>query len=134
MQSGQPTNTVLLGSWSGELRGRYEFALPAGTVRLEWRYMKDRAISAGRDTAFIDNIDLPLATGLAGLSLKNESISLNVSGLEGQTVQIEASSDLQNWTPIGSAVADENGIVRFNDGSAAPQRFYRFIPAAPVPQ
>src|SRR5262249_1611025 len=74
--AGQPTNTVFLGSWSGETRGRYEFALPAGRVRLDWRYVKDRAISGGRDVVFIDNISLPQPSGVSALSIQNEQTTI----------------------------------------------------------
>ncbi len=132
MLPGQPTNTVFLGSWSGETRGRYEFDLPAGAVRLEWRYLKDRAISAGRDLVFIDNIDLPQAAGVSALSVENQTTSINVKGGAGQAFLIESSNDLTHWVELGTESADENGDLSIAEPEKGDRRFYRFTPIQPA--
>ncbi|HEV8543361.1 MAG TPA: S8 family serine peptidase [Verrucomicrobiae bacterium] len=125
---GQPTNTVLLGSWSGEQRGRYQFAVSAGTIRLDWRYTKDIAITQGRDQVLIDNLDLPLATGQAALAVKNQTLTLNVADLAGQSLFIESSTDLKTWSPVGTFTADANGKVAVSEPAGAQLRFFRFTP------
>jgi subtilisin family serine protease len=130
---GQPTNNVLLGTWSGELRGRYNFAVGAGNVRLTWRYTKDNAITAGRDQAFIDNLDLPLFTGQAALAVKNQTITLNVPDMAGQALSVESSTDLKTWSPVGTFTADENGNVTVSEAAGGQFRFYRFRPSLPTP-
>jgi len=132
LREGQPTNAALIGSWSGEARGRYEFGLEAGLAKLEWRYVKDRAISGGADRVFIDNLDLPLFTAELALSLKNKTVTLSVRDLAGQTVLIEASTDLQNWSAAGTASADEAGQISFQEPAGAARKFYRFKPQAPA--
>jgi hypothetical protein len=122
------TNRTLLASWSGEAQGRFDFSVNAGRARLEWRYTKDRAISGGDDLAWIDNLDLPLAAGNAGLSLNNRTLSFHVGGLSGQSLLIEASSDLVSWEPIGNAQSDSSGNVQFSEPAGLKQRFYRFTP------
>ncbi|HTG45058.1 MAG TPA: S8 family peptidase, partial [Verrucomicrobiae bacterium] len=131
LEPGQATNTAFLGTWSGETRGRYEFALPAGLVRLEWRYVKDRAISGGRDLVFIDNIDVPLAAGVSALSVGNETTTVNVRGGAGQSFIIETSSDLRNWSEAGTAQANDQGDVTFVEPAKGLRRFYRFTPVLP---
>ncbi len=126
--AGQPTNTTFLGSWSGETRGRYLFALPGGQVRLEWRYVKDRAISAGRDVVFIDNIDLPGNAGVSALSVQNETTTVNVRGGASQTFLIESSVDLNSWSEIGTATANGSGDLTFEEQAKGARRFYRFTP------
>jgi hypothetical protein len=125
---GADTNRILLGSWSGEASGTFPFTLNAGRVRLEWRYVKDIAFSEGNDEVYIDDLDLPLASGQAGLTVNGQSVALNVGGLAGQSVIVEGSSDLVNWTVIGTAVADENGAVQVSEPKSASHRFYRFTP------
>ncbi len=52
---------------------------------------------------------------------------LTVSGLIGQTYDIEATQDLVTWTVIGTVALDASGSSGFTDTNAAcfPQRFYR---------
>jgi hypothetical protein len=52
---------------------------------------------------------------------------LTVSGLIGQTYDIEATQDLVTWTVIGTVTLDASGSSGFTDTNAAcfPQRFYR---------
>jgi subtilisin family serine protease len=128
LTAGQPTNAVFLASWSGETRGRYLFALPAGQTRLEWRYVKDRAISAGRDVVFIDNIDLPSSSGVSALSVRNQTTTVNVRGGAGQTFLIESSTDLNIWTEAATATANDAGDLMFEEPAKGARRFYRFTP------
>jgi hypothetical protein len=52
---------------------------------------------------------------------------LTVSGLIGQTYDIEATQDFTTWTVIGTVTLDASGLVDFTDTNSAsfPQRFYR---------
>jgi hypothetical protein len=52
---------------------------------------------------------------------------LTVSGLIGQTYEIEATQDLLAWTAIGTVTLDASGSSDFTDTNAASfsQRFYR---------
>lgn len=128
MEAGKPTNTVFLGGWSGESRGRYQFVLPDGLVRLEWRYVKDRAISGGSDLVFIDNIDLPQAGVVSALSLANQTTTLNVKGGAGQTFLLETSTDLVQWSEVGMFQASDSGDLTFTEPAKGARRFYRTTP------
>jgi hypothetical protein len=52
---------------------------------------------------------------------------LTVSGLIGQTYDIEATQDFVGWTVIGTVTMGASGSLDFTDADAAgfPQRFYR---------
>lgn len=54
---------------------------------------------------------------------------LTVSGLIGQTYEIEATQDFETWTIIGTVTLGAGGSVDFTDADAAniPQRFYRTL-------
>jgi len=51
---------VYVRSWSGETPWtRFATTVPAGSHRFTWRYIKDYAVSAGSDAAWIDRIEFP---------------------------------------------------------------------------
>jgi hypothetical protein len=59
----------------------------------------------------------------------NGNILLTFPGAPGSNYLIEACSTLTNWTNIGSATADANGLYTFEDTNAPlhQQRFYRAL-------
>lgn len=60
---------VLQGSWSGEVPwGIVSYAISAGSHTVMWEYSKDGSASAGADTAWVDEVFLPLAGGASGAS------------------------------------------------------------------
>jgi hypothetical protein len=121
-----PDRPLLYGSWSGETRGRFEFFLPSGSARLEWRYSKDLALSYGRDAVFIDNLDLPDRLVSSVLSTDSQLTTLRINGDPGQKYLIESSSDLRNWTQLGNAQASPAGDVTYSEPVKGVRRFYRF--------
>ena len=53
---------VLQGSWSGEVAwGVVSYAITAGSHTVMWEYSKDSGATSGSDTAWIDEVYLPLA-------------------------------------------------------------------------
>jgi len=53
------------GEWSGSLNwATVSFAVPAGQNTFKWAYSKDGSVSSGSDTAWIDNVHLPIATSV----------------------------------------------------------------------
>lgn len=96
----------------------------------------------GQDHGFIaDGWTLELATlvtinnqvmlslnTLSGGMKAGEPVNINVAGRVGVTYVLEASADLQNWTPVMTNTT-MNGVVTFSDGGAGQQerRFYRTI-------
>ena len=59
--------------------------------------------------------------------LASGTVRLQLAGAAGSNYNIQASIDLATWTTIGSAVADNNGVVAFTDTNAASfgSRYYR---------
>jgi len=64
------------------------------------------------------------------VSTPDGQMQMQFSGTAGQVYQIQASTNLGNWTTVGTATADANGNISFTDPNAAsyPNRFYRVVP------
>jgi hypothetical protein len=56
----------------------------------------------------------------------NGTVLLQAQGSPGESFDIQASADLRSWLDLGSATADTNGLMQFDDTNAAnfPARFY----------
>jgi hypothetical protein len=123
-------NGVLQQKWSGEVGwANFAFPVPAGVVNLEWHYMKDPSRTNGLDTAFLDNVDLPLAPNSVLLANATpHGFRVQLQGLTGQQVRIQRSTDLHTWADL-TTVTPVNGVVDFVDPSppAGPTRFYRAL-------
>lgn len=130
----------LMQQWSGEVPWRsFAYPLVAGTHTLEWRYTKDNAGSAGEDTAYIDNIHLPIAPEINAstpptlrlLEQTDGRFYIELSGQINQVYTLQRSPDLTTWTDIGSGTAT-SGILRFQDPDKNPAgepRYYRaYVP------
>lgn len=53
---------VAQGSWSGEVPWSIvSYAITAGTHTIMWEYSKDEGVAGGSDTAWVDEVSLPLA-------------------------------------------------------------------------
>lgn len=126
-----------LESWSGETGWlNYQFKLPEGTNTMTWRYHKDSAFSEGRDSAWIDNLYLPLLLELTTNTAANLQITLSpdsipvitISGQESRTYVLETSTNLINWSPILTNHATD-GVIEYEDTNAqdADARFYRAV-------
>lgn len=135
-------NGSLLERWSGEVNWTgYPFQVPAGTNRLEWKYVKDTSFSEGLDAAFIDNVYYPVpavdtnaVAAVLSLSwLPNRSALITIEGEIRRRYTLESSTDLAVWIPM-LTTNSETGVIQFTDRNAArfPTRYYRCI--APLPQ
>jgi len=130
----------LIQQWSGEQGwARFAFPITAGTHTLEWRYVKDASGSAGQDSAFIDNIALPLVVpkdsttpALLSLSqLSDGNFVISLTGQVNQTYQVQMSTNLANptnWQTISTGVA-YGGVLHVLDSTSAgkPGRYYRAV-------
>lgn len=116
-------------TWSGEVAwGSFEFEIPAGQHRLEWRYTKDAAISAGLDSAFIDNLEIPLPNIPPSLTiaLNGGSRLIAVKGSAGAVLVVESSSDLVGWVSLQTVTLDAAGNGSVTDStSGLAARYYR---------
>jgi hypothetical protein len=129
--SSEPTWDVLdfylngraINRWSGEVGWTtYEFSVPAGTNTFEWRYSKDFLnTKAGLDSAFIDNLNLPLfvstdSSSPAHLALHvfdDGNAQLEVLGQTNQLYVIQSSSDLNSWQSVSTNTA-RGGLLRLS--------------------
>ena len=49
-------------AWSGESNGTYTATVSPGYHTYTWKYVKDHTVSHGNDSAWIDNVQLPIAS------------------------------------------------------------------------
>jgi hypothetical protein len=123
--------------WSGEVGWEIaQFNLPAGQNTLTWRYAKDANFSEGADAAFIDDLYVPLDTPdptpsapRLGITLWPGGLTiLELSGKAGLTYVVQASPDLNQWTPIATNVLQgSSGFVQDPQPPSPSQRFYRAL-------
>ena len=112
--------------WSGQVEwNKYEFNLSQGSHQLTWRYQKDFANSFGADSAWIDNIKLPLSLRASvGLVPSDNGHKVRVWGVPGHRYNVQVSDDLISWKSLDSVIIDADGIteaeleINTKDGAA----------------
>jgi hypothetical protein len=69
----------------------------------------------------------PPVTTLSVRAFGDSAMRVQGSGVAGETYAIEGSTDLKIWAHLGTAVADETGVMQFIDTEASEfaERFYR---------
>jgi|TARA_B110000116_G_scaffold96657_1_gene84346 subtilisin family serine protease len=99
--------------WSGKVEwNKYEFNLSEGGHKLTWRYQKDFANSVGADSAWVDNIKLPLSLKASvGLVVSDKGHKVRVWGVRGHRYNVQISNDLTTWKPFDSVIIDADGIT-----------------------
>jgi hypothetical protein len=125
-------NDVLRGSWSGNVPSTdlskwstFQFQVFAGESKLEWRYVKDVAISTPVDAAFIDNINLPSPAPQITAQIKASGPVIQISGAPRSRLVLESSKNLRDWQIVATVTTDEAGVASFSDDSNLAPRFYR---------
>ncbi|MBN86408.1 MAG: hypothetical protein CL885_02670 [Dehalococcoidia bacterium] len=122
----------ILGEWSGVTDWEnFTFDIKPGKHTLEWRYKKDFANSYGNDTAWIDNVDVPLRNS-ASLALESsgDTARLRLWGSAGHRYDVEVSSDFVNWEKWDSVFIDAEGVKLLEkviDLNGEETRFFRAI-------
>ncbi|MHB8524153.1 MAG: Calx-beta domain-containing protein [Limisphaerales bacterium] len=130
-------NGLRLQRWSGEVGWQsFQFSVPAGTNRFEWRYVKDANFSAGLDAAFLDNVFVPLnvpdptppAAVLDVFPWPGGGPLLRLEGQSGRNYAIEFSTNLSSWSPLSTNLLPAN-LMFLPDPLATnyPLRFYRAV-------
>jgi hypothetical protein len=112
LESVTGTNTTITGLAAGTT---YYFAATAvDALGVESQFSNETSYTTGVPTVLA-------RTASAG------QFVLTVSGLIGQTYDIEATQDFTTWTVIGTVTLEASGSVDFTDTNAASfsQRFYR---------
>lgn len=126
----------VLGTWSGVVPWQtFFFDIPAKStpVRLEWRYIKDLAISAPNELVAIDNLDIrtasptqppPLSVSIVGDAAQ---VTIIATGPQFTDFRLETSTDLVNWTPVAESErsSGSSGVVTFVQPTSSGARFYR---------
>jgi hypothetical protein len=74
-------------------------------------------------------VALAIITTNAAFGFTNERFGFDVSGPSGSNVVIEASTNLQTWTPLQTNALGINGLLYFSDSHSSTQskRFYRAL-------
>jgi len=126
----------LVQQWSGEAGwATFTFPVPAGVHTLEWRYSKDPSHSDGLDTAFVDNVLLPIVlpydsstpAQLAWVQDPSGSLVITVTGQTNQQYTVQISTDMIHWQNLTSTPAVD-GVIRIDPGAlSAPAQFYRAV-------
>ncbi len=71
--------TAKRGEWSGEVEwAQAKYPVTVGTKTFKWTYIKDQAQSDGSDCAWIDFINLPLATSTVGVETETSNTRYSV--------------------------------------------------------
>ena len=79
---------------------------------MTWRYQKDFANSFGADSAWIDNIKLPLSLRASvGLVPSDNGHKVRVWGVPGHRYNVQVSDDLISWKSLDSVIIDADGIT-----------------------
>jgi subtilisin-like proprotein convertase family protein len=75
----------------------------------------------------INPIDNPFESTLKAVSYSNGTLGFTLNGQPGHIYVIQASTDLINWSPIGTNTISGSGTFQFTDGNAGsfPYRYYR---------
>ena len=118
--------------WSGiQEWGKYSFNITPGKHLLEWRYEKDFGNSFGEDTAWLDNIDLPLRIGASlALEKNGDAARLRLWGRPGHRYDIEVSTDFSGWVKWDSVFIDSEGVKLLEKEiglNASATRFFRAV-------
>ena len=103
----------IIEQWSGQVEwNKYEFNLTQGTHQLTWKYEKDFANNIGADSAWVDNLKLPISlkASIGMISGKNGHY-LRLWGVPGHKYNIQKSEDLISWAPYASVIVGKDGIA-----------------------
>jgi hypothetical protein len=124
-----PDGTIYVESY--EANQPYVYAINGGSAAANssWPQFRQNA----QRSAVVASSGLPITIRLSSPVMSASGLQFTISGPDGLTVGIEASTNLLNWTSIGSVVLT-GGTANFVDPAAAnfPRRFYRAAPASSV--
>ena len=127
-------NGQLVQQWSGEVGWQdYQFAVPAGTNALKWRYQKDAMMSEGEDAAYIDNLFLPMpATTVSAPSLSitrytSNEVLIDLEDESSSGYVLQRSADLRSWSPVATNWPGIGLIQWVVPSTNPPCLFYRAL-------
>ena len=111
--------TRISGGW--QLTG---VSLPVGTKLRARGWV---ASGAGNASGWFVESVITVPTQILSATLTTQPFGFQLLGAPGQSVVIEGSLNLQQWTPLKTNLVPANGLVPFTDPAAPqfPHRFYR---------
>lgn len=119
---------------------QFVFPVPAGVHTLNWSYVNDGSVSAGKDAGWLDEVTFTSAGAMnlaAPQQLSDgsfafwsrdsngrELLSLNLAFID-----VQASTNLRDWVSLPNACTLTNGalLIRDQNSTNFPMRFYRVI-------
>jgi uncharacterized repeat protein (TIGR01451 family) len=125
------TNGVSATSRSGEGDWQQKtFNLPAGLNTLRWTYAKNSSGTSGSDAAWVDEIafDFPPFMLVSPVALTNGQFQFDLVGTNGQSLIVEASTNLTTWEPISTNVLSGSSMtITDMDATNHLNRNYRAV-------
>lgn len=124
--------------WSGEAGwATYSFNLSPGVHSFEWRYVKDAQGSAGKDTAWLDNVQLnirPAVTSASAATVhilddNQATVRLYVTGESGQYYWTQTSPDFKHWTTISTNINSIGAFIISRPFGTNSHQFLRTVTA-----
>src|SRR5207248_450326 len=70
-------------------------------------------------------VQVPLSAHLSIATLPNNAFQISLTADPSQSYQLQASSNLLNWTTLQVRTAAANGTLKFTNSAASDYRFYR---------
>ncbi|HEY0552070.1 MAG TPA: immunoglobulin domain-containing protein, partial [Verrucomicrobiae bacterium] len=118
------------------------YNLPSGTQTLQWKYSKDKEISLGQDSAWVDQVEFaPNATpSPLGPKSLTRLVPLTISVFDGKVLlswtatpdkiyQVLSIEDFAKpeWTELAAELSFTDAGATFQESAPGSQRFYQII-------
>jgi hypothetical protein len=130
-----PSPTSVLGGTLQLINNQIIYTPPVGIVGTintftdNFTYTLTAASGASATGTVAVTVTIPTGSGqsVTGVSVANGQATISFVGIPGFLYDVESSSDLINWTVIGTATAGPSGLFQFVDVNAGQYttRFYR---------
>jgi len=100
--------------WSGVTSGTYTFNVVSGYHTYTWVYWKDSSVSSNADTAWIDDVDIPVPTGITNLDPDDDNDgTLDADDLDPLDPCVGLDTD-------GDGMSDNLGTTMLNGSACDP--------------
>ena len=103
--------------WSGITAGIYQFPVTAGFHTYTWVYWKDSSVDGNQDTVWIDDVDMPVPTGITNLDPDDD----NDGTLDGD--DLDPLDPCVGLDTDGDGLADSLGTMMLNGSACDPSAY-----------
>jgi hypothetical protein len=103
--------------WSGLVTGTYTFPVVAGYHTYTWVYWKDSSVDANQNTAWIDDVDIPVPTGITNLDPDDD----NDGTLDGD--DLDPLDPCVGLDTDGDGLSDNLGTTMLNGSACDPSAY-----------